>query len=52
MFMGMRSGISVGGVSKGSCGLEIPCYSNGLTTLQFANLGGIFRPGDCSVIAG
>jgi len=50
--MDTRCGTSNLGVFKGSSGVEKPRYCNGLTTLRFSTLGGIFRLGDCPVIAG
>ena len=48
----MRSGTSNLGVFKGSSSVEKPRYRNGLSTLRFSTLGGIFRLGDYPVIAG
>lgn len=48
----MRSGTSAGGVPKGSSGVEKAFYIKILLTLWFSPLGGNFRLGDCSVIAG
>lgn len=50
--MGTKCGISAGGVSRDTSGVELPRYCNGLSTLSFSSLGGNFRHGDYPVIAG